>query len=241
VAGARYAYAYGNLFVNGPSHSDVDQGKANDCYFMAPLGETAFRSSSTIQRMFASNGDGTFLVQFFRNGTPQFVTVNRMLPVNANNQAVYAGWGSVNGVGNFVNDPNNELWVALAEKAYVQLNESGWIGQDGVNRYEGIDFGYESSAFSHITGKSASYYELSNSGIINALQAGKAITLSTKDSGVASNIVANHSYMLLGYNSGTQRFQLFNPHGFVNTGTTELFLTWAEITASFTGSTSVMI
>ncbi len=240
-SGAHYEYVYGNLFVGGPNHTDVDQGSTGDCYFLATLGETAFRSQSTIQRMFASNGDGTFLVQFFRGGTPQFVTVNRFLPADGRGNPLYAGWGSANGTSNAHDDPNNELWVALAEKAYAQVNESGWIGQDGTNSYAGIDSGWPSNAFAHITGRTGNNSSLSNSGIINAFGAGKAITLTTKASGTTNNVVSNHVYMLVGYNSGTGRFHLFNPHGFVTGGTTELFLTWSQIVANFRESTSVML
>jgi hypothetical protein len=245
-AGFHYEYAYGQLFVNGPNHTDVDQGSVSDCYLLAALGETAQHRPSIIQNMFGSNGDGTFVVRFMVSGTPRYVTVNRFLPVNANGRAAYAGFGSTMTstgafVGNQFNNANNELWVALAEKAYVQLNESGIIGQDGTNTYAGIDFGNTGKAFGHITGKNGSFYDLSQSGIINAQNAGKAISLSTKDSGVASGIVANHAYMLVGYNAGTGLFELFNPHGFVTGGNTVLHLTWSQIVASFDGSTSVLL
>jgi hypothetical protein len=245
-AGFHYEYAYGQLFVNGPNYTDVDQGSVGDCYFLAALGETAQHRSSIIQNMFGSNGDGTFVVRFIVSGVTRFVTVNRFLPVDANGRAAYAGFGSTMTstgafVGNQFNNPNNELWVALAEKAYVQLNESGIIGQDGTNTYVGIAFGNTGKAFGHITGKNGSFYELSQSGIINAQNAGKAISLSTKDSGVAAGIVANHAYMLVGYNSGTGLFELFNPHGFVTGGNTVLHLTWDQIVASFDGSTSVLL
>jgi hypothetical protein len=245
-AGFHYEYAYGQLFVNGPNYTDVDQGSASDCYFLAALGETAQHRPSIIQNMFGSNGDGTFVVRFVTSGVTRYVTVNRYLPARNDGTAAYAGWGSTmnaNGtfVGNQFNNSNNELWVALAEKAYAQLNESGVIGQDGTNTYVGIDFGNTGKAFGHITGKNGAFYDLSQSGIINAQNAGKAISLSTKDSGVAAGIVANHAYMLVGYNSGTGLFELFNPHGFVTGGNTVLQLTWSQIVASFDGSTSVLL
>ena len=66
-------------------------------------------------------------------------------------------------MGNFVfgdfgasaSDKNNELWTALAEKAYAQLNESGGIGQDGTNSYQGIVSGSVGTAIKQITGRDA--------------------------------------------------------------------------------------
>jgi hypothetical protein len=50
------------------------------------------------------------------------------------------------------NSQDDELWVALLEKAYAQRNESGWIGQDVTNSYLGIESGTESNAFKQIAG-----------------------------------------------------------------------------------------
>ena len=56
------------------------------------------------------NGDGTYTVRFFRNGSPVYVTVNQELPVSSAGNSIYAGWGG------FVNTyAGSELWVALAE------------------------------------------------------------------------------------------------------------------------------
>ena len=45
------------------------------------------------------------------------------------------------------------------------------------------------------------------------------VILNTKEYPVDSNVVDNHSYVLLGYNASTKTFTLFNPWG-VNGGTT---------------------
>lgn len=86
--------------------------------------------------MFIDNGDGTFTVRFFNNGVADYVTVDRYLPTTSN-RAAYAGWG-----GGEASSSMNELWVALAEKAYAQLGASGW-SRPGNNRnsYSDIEGG----------------------------------------------------------------------------------------------------
>jgi hypothetical protein len=247
-----YEYAYGQLFMNGPSHTDVDQGAVGDCYFLAALAETAQTRPSLIQNMFASNGDGTFTVRFLKNGVSQYVTVNRMLPADAGRFPAYAGWGYVTGttVQNQINNVDNELWVALAEKAYAQLNESGWIGQDGTNTYAGIDAGWPGVAFGHITGKSSGNLKLwqiypqpydARSDVLAAIDAGKAVTLITNVSDVAAGIVKNHVYTVVSYDAGTGEFELFNPHGFNGANPVVLNLNWTQILGSFRYYTSVLL
>ena len=113
------------LFQNGISYMDVDQGGVGDCYFIASLGAAAKDKPGVISNMFTDNGDGTFTVRFFKpDGSRDYVTVDRYLPTNGGT-ARYAGWG-----GGHVSEVDNELWVALAEKAYAQVNESelDWSG-----------------------------------------------------------------------------------------------------------------
>jgi hypothetical protein len=226
-----YRRVSGKLFVSGATFADIDQGRgANDCYFLAALGEVAQHRLSTIQNMFIDNGDGTYGVRFFKGTTPFYVTVNSFLPVaNDTLGAQFAGWGG----GTFTN-LGNELWVALAEKAYVQLNESGWIGQDGTNAYPGIAFGYPGKAFSHIAAKEGgnrTFYNLSlvKNALIQDIMAGKAITVATKDSGVDADVSDNHAYMLVGFDSLTQTFELCNPHGTNGSLPVRLFMSFSDL------------
>ena len=232
-----YQFASGSLFQNGVSYQDINQGSVGNCYFLAGLAATAFRTPSTIQNMFIDNGDNTYTVRFYNNGVADYVTVDRYLPTTSWGTFVYAhqsasNWGKYN-------DAANELWVALAEKAYAQLNESGWIGQDNTNSYEGISGGWEGAAIKHITGLSASYKSLNFDSMVTAFTSGKFMTVGSKDSGVAANVAANHAYTVVGYNSTTQKFKLFNPWG-VDNGSSKsgiLELSWSELTASFGGWT----
>ncbi|MFM7577416.1 MAG: C2 family cysteine protease, partial [Microcystaceae cyanobacterium] len=110
-----YQYVQGNLFKNGTAVNDIKQGVAGDCYFLTTLSAIAQDKPSYLQEMFIDNGDDTFTVKFKNNGVNEYVTVDRYLPTNGSGNLVYASYGS-----NYTNT-GNELWVALAEKAYAQL------------------------------------------------------------------------------------------------------------------------
>lgn len=74
--------------------------------------------------------------------------------------------------------------------------------------------------------------------LISSFNSGQLITLGTKDFNLTnSHVVADHEYTLVGYNSSTQRFTLFNPWG-VDEGTSSQYpgiieLTWSEIVGNF--------
>jgi hypothetical protein len=226
-----YQYANGSLFQNGITYQDIKQGSINDCFFLTGLAATVFRSPDIIQNMFIDNGDHTFTVRFYNYGIADYVTVDRYLPTNQEGNFVYASKG------NYYGNSANELWVALAEKAYAQLNESGWIYQDNTNSYHGIgNGGYVSDALTNITGLNTSLANLLNfNSIVNAFNSGQMIGLSTKSTVVDANIIAAHAYALVGYNSATQMFTLFNPWG-IDNGTSKpgiIELSWNQIEANF--------
>ena len=118
--GTQYAMASGSLFGSGPNFTDVLQGSLSDCYFLAGLAEVAYRSPSTIQSMFINNGDGTYTVRFFNGSQADYVTVNLDLPETPQGTFAYANYQES------ISNGGNNLWVALAEKAYAELAASGW-------------------------------------------------------------------------------------------------------------------
>ncbi|MUG91816.1 peptidase [Scytonema sp. UIC 10036] len=226
-----YQYASGSLFQNGVSYEDIKQGGMNDCYFLAGLASTASRTLNTIESMFIDNGDNTFTIRFWRNGVADYVTVDRYLPTDTSGAFVYASKGS------HYSNGGNELWVAFAEKAYAQLNESGWIYQNNTNTYEGIGKGgYMSDAFAQITGKKAALGKaIDCNSIINAFNSGQLVGFGSKTNGVAANIVAGHAYSLVGYDASTQKFTLFNPWG-MNTNASKpgiIEVSWSEVQSNF--------
>ena len=213
-----YQFASGALFQNGISYQDINQGNVGNCYFLAALSSTAAFQSGIIQNMFIDNGDNTFTVKFFNNGVADYVTVDRYLPTWATGQFAFAQQ-SVS-TGGFYFDSTNELWVALAEKAYAQLNESGWIKQDNTNSYPGIEAGYIGDALSHVTGRAStiangwSSLAAEFNAVVSAITSGQLVGFATGDPGTTQpGIVPGHAYSVVAYNTATQLFTLSNPWG----------------------------
>jgi calpain family cysteine protease len=198
---------------NGPSYTDVSQGSAGDCWFLASLAETAARDASAITNMFINNGNGSWTVRFFANGTPDYVTVNDQLPVATANPAYNGGYA-------FDQPLNGILWVALAEKALAQENLSGQIktAEPGVASYAALNGNFPNVALAAITGLSSSEYDVTPGAtaqiIAAAMQAGDLVCIGTNSSAVDSHLVSGHCYAVIGYDpSSSMPFELFNPWG----------------------------
>jgi len=230
---SHYAPISGSLFVNGPTYGDISQGFSGDCYLMVSLAELAVQDPVAIESMFIDNGDGTFAVRFYDHGTARYVTVNEELPVYYG-QAEYASFNT--------GDGGNELWVALAEKAYCQINEEGWLGHGHKNSYKAINAGNPADTIAQITGDTTDFTPItahSSSAtlgtIVSDFQSGKTISFATKNHGTAANIVHDHCYAMIDYDSATQEVTLFNPWG-LNNGTPFpglVNVSWSAIVHSF--------
>ncbi len=247
-----YKAVVGELFVDGVDVTDINQGEVGDCYFMAGLGAVAVQDEGRIENMFTDNGDGTFTVRFFRDGVAEFVTVDRSLPVRVggkagpdtlvfanNGQAAYSTTELLMRVGTPAQPPRTlELWVALAEKAYAQVNESGWLGieRDGTNSYhgvgdqispnfwdgeisngDGLNGGFGDAAMRHIAGVSTTvntFWFTTFAELRQVFDSGKAITFATKqDLSEVVPVIGGHEYIVTGYNAVKQTITLRNPWG----------------------------
>ncbi len=230
------------LFSDGASYQDIKQGDTGDCYLLASLAAVAKQDPQQIQDMFTDNGDGTYTVRFFRKGQAEYVTVDSYLPEYQGN-SIYA-------------DYSQETWVALAEKAYAQLNESGWLDnwndngkhidmRYSINSYDDIGGGWSFISTEQITGKTVQpTWSLDDEqAMIQAFQTGSLVTLGSKsDIGLSDKIIHNHAYALIDYNAQTQTFTLYNPWGVDNPYTSDqdanpddgqVELTWTEMQTYF--------
>ena len=122
---------------SGPSHADEEQGNLGDCYLISSLGSIADSSQAAIKNMIIDNGDGTWTVRFYSNGTADYVTVNSQLPVDSKGNLIFDGYGTS------PTSKSNVLWLELLEKAYAQWNETGKAGRSpSANSYASIAGGW---------------------------------------------------------------------------------------------------
>ncbi len=243
TTGLSWVTSTGTLFPSTPSRADAKQGLLGDCYFISALAAIADRNPNAVRNMFIDNGDGTYTVRFYTGqygdfnnsgtitsgfasgaGTADYVTVNRSLPVNGNGSLVYSGYGLS------ATSTSTILWIALAEKAYAQWNETGGEGRDGTNRYAAIEGGWMANVNCQVLGYNSTnfpFFSTSKQTLINALTAQRAVTLGTQSS-PANGLVGSHAYVVTGYDSTSDTFRLHNPWGTSHPGA----LTWAQLQAN---------
>lgn len=116
----------GELYRDGLSPNDVEQGQLGDCYLLSALAGFAQTSPKVLTDAITDNQNGTYTVRFFRDDPafgPQaeYVTVDADFPTKNGWQRVYA------------QTPNGELWPAVIEKAFAKFQGGyGRIGQGGL-------------------------------------------------------------------------------------------------------------
>ena len=240
-AGIAYQWAAGKLFNGNPLSTDQRQGQLGDCYFIASLGALAANDPQAITNMFIDNGDNTYTVRFYTGnygafylpdgtisdgfttglGTADYVTVNEQLPTYSNGMFAYSNYGLS------INSTSAPLWIALAEKAYAQWNQTGRSGRDGTNSYAGIEGGWMATVNAQILGYNASDYMMTSATkqtLVNALSTNQSVTIGTKPT-AGSGLVGSHAYSVTGYNPATDTFTLYNPWGTAHPGP----LTWSQL------------
>lgn len=244
VTSASFTYrnSTGNLFNGTPSRNDAKQGQVGDCYFIASLVSIADENPNAVRNMFIDNFDGTYTVRFFGGnlgsflqngmitagfvsgaGVADYVTVNRKLPTYSNGMLAYSGFGLS------ATNPATTLWIALAEKAYAQWNETGKTGRSSAtNSYAAIAGGWMSNSNAHVLGTNSTNYSFANTNkqnMITALNTGRAVTLGTSGTASLKGLVGAHAYTVVSYNPSTDAFTLHNPWGTAQPNA----LTWTEL------------
>jgi hypothetical protein len=181
----------------------VAQGAVGDCWLLSSLAVTAYREPGVIESMFTFNGNNTDTVRFFENGSPVYVTVDNMLPTQ-------------NGNTYYDHVQNGVLWVALAEKAYAELNAYDPLitSQSGSNSYASLNnagFPQLGETLATITGNTAFYSNPNSTTFLSQMLNGKLAVLGSDANPSSSYIVGGHVYAVLNYSNGI--YTVFNPWG----------------------------
>ncbi len=155
--------------------------------------------------MFINNGDGTYTFRYYadsqpytQRGTALYVTVDSQLP---------SGYA----------DYSQELWVAMAEKAFAQTKGS----------YSALAFGFINTSLNQITGNTWLFPISDRATFVADYNAGDMIGLASTGAPASPNIVGLHAYALVSYDDSTQILTLYNPWGFLVT------IAWNDVAASF--------
>ena len=122
VVEPKYADVGKQVYKDGASLGDVNQGYLANCYLIAAMGAIAMQRPDLIESMIKDNGDGTATVMLYTHdqalappgeGKATPVRVSLKMPSTDGKSPVYA------------KSPTRELWPSLIEKAYVVLYKGG--------------------------------------------------------------------------------------------------------------------
>ena len=228
-----YEKASGPLFSGEISYNQVAQGGAGTCYLLSALASVAKTNPSQIQSMFIDNNDGTYGVRFYGWGAEAWVTVNKELPTEtiSNNDSLTLAGSFRNSLD--VKDPStNSLWAGLAEKAYAQINETGFLRRVmPENSYQAIEYGL-AIALDNITG--LKYKELNDiADVLTAANKSQEIFVGSDvfyTDGIVFNsrqaaeefaplqFVSGHAYSLIDFDKSSDEFTIYNPWGELGLG-----------------------
>lgn len=198
----------GEIFVDGASLTDVNQGYIGDCYLMAALASIAKDNPEFLDELITDNGNGTYTVHF--KGSLGDVTIDDDFPVydNGGTNTVYAETNT--------GGSSPELWVAIVEKAYAQ----------GKGGYQNIVGGLTHNAITEITGNNNFSTGTPGSFSPERLQAsiarGESVTASSltkadaKKADLGTGIISNHAYVVTEVRQNTNgewEVVVYNPWG----------------------------
>ncbi|MBR1201324.1 MULTISPECIES: C2 family cysteine protease [unclassified Bradyrhizobium] len=216
-----YSAVVGPLYssAGAATVNDICQGADGDCELMSGLIDVVVFHPQVMSSMIVDNGNGTYGVRFYVNGQETWETVNDEFPVVSGTELDY---------GHNYNEQPTAMWVALVEKAYAQLSATGQIGHPAVNSYNNISADPPTNVFENLTDATSVNYYLSSASnwysnksvYIAALSSHDDVTLEipstspyTYDSAGNIQLVPDHAFGVVGYDSATGNFIVRNPWG----------------------------
>jgi hypothetical protein len=199
--GGAVRYTGASLWGSVPAMTDVRQGVIDDCYFLAGIQSRALANPYKLMTRAVDLGDGTYAVEFTRNGTKVDLRVD----------------GDFSGVGALATG-SNALWPLVFEKAFA------FFRYPGTNTYASLSSGGTTEPFTDLglsqtmTGTGIITFDPTDfaSQVAAYLAAGRALTVSTGASiNDSAPLIASHAYSVVGVvqNSSGTFYQLRNPWG----------------------------
>ena len=211
----------------GPQAADVAQQEVGDCWLLSTLAATAKVAPQDITRMFTDDG------AFNENGVRVELYTVRFYTANGGSVCSELVDNELPAGGNWADTPaaTGVLWVALAEKAYVQAAAQGYLTvmsgavQTYGDSYAIIDDGLPFWAMSAVTGHLSTsgdmfYGPINPAQIQSALQAGWIVVIGAYENPAPPDpsVAGGHFYAVLTYNPGVYNsqgqqcpFDLLNP------------------------------
>ena len=190
---------------NGPSIDDIAQGQTGDCYFLATLASVAKLDPTRLEQSIVSLGDGTYAVQFVKNGVPTYERIDGDL-------ATYSWSATTPAYANFGQD--GSIWAPLIEKAFAYFRK-------GQNSYASINSGMMSEVYADLGVSGVATISPSGSPdtyiqqIKDLLDSGKSVTAACYNAGGA-NMITSHAYTIdsvVDNGDGTYSVVVRNPWG----------------------------
>lgn len=190
----------GSLWGAAPAAEDINQGAIGDCYFLASIAGMALESPAVLMETAVDLGDGTYVVQMYKSGSPQFIRVSNEVSQGPWGGYLYAHPGA-----------SGAVWGAVLEKAWA-------YSRTGANTYASTSAGWmeeaframgvKATSFSVFMGES-SFYSL----VSGSLSSGQAVTIATEES--SKLLVGGHAYTVVGayLEGGKSFYQVRNPWG----------------------------
>jgi Calpain family cysteine protease len=215
---ARLAKVDRELFPKGrPTFEAVHQGKLGDCFCLAPLGSMCSRDPEELVHRIAKKSDGTYDVRIGKE------TFNVVGPTDAE----IALSASAEGDGIWVNVYEKAVGamkmkvLPSADRPITSLDIVTKGGSAGTMMGALTGHPIERFSLTLFHGESASETERDarlkelREKLVKAFDDKKLVTTGTNKnvSPKPPSINGNHAYAILGYDSKTDRIQVWNPHG----------------------------
>lgn len=228
------------LFIDGVSPQDIDQGALGDCIHLAGVAAIAQQNPELIEDMIVDNGDGTYTVTLHTERPPGFVweprwttteiTVTAEVPVTSSGRSLY------------VRSPSGELWPYILEKALAE-HRGGYMRMNGslsskfaLEAITGQTTNASGYLIDNWVGTFGPSYTLPSMGDMSQmLDDGYAITASAKPSMFVNDAIptGNHMYYVKAIDLENETIDIGNPWG----ERYDLTLTFEEFDQNFSGGT----